>query len=67
VRGNEIAAIPSGDDIVFQFTPLREGQLCFGKEPVPVNPFQFTPLREGQLIRKEVLKRGLAISIHAPA
>ena len=38
-------------DMVFQFTPLREGRQCKMSENLKRKLFQFTPLREGRLRR----------------
>ena len=54
------------DDLLFQFTPLREGR----REAVGVwkrlMRFQFTPLREGRRTRRRCGNGRFAISIHAP-
>ena len=48
MRGNPSVDAKYLQDILFQFTPLREGQLQKHGIPKKESPFQFTPLREGQ-------------------
>ena len=47
-RGATRAESHGRDDILFQFTPLREGRRCRREAGIASNLFQFTPLREGR-------------------
>ena len=54
------------DDLLFQFTPLREGRPPASKNAIRMRKFQFTPLREGRLASQRLRSLTSTISIHAP-
>ena len=54
------------ENLLFQFTPLREGRRGSMRRASSANSFQFTPLREGRRDCAICQLRNRRISIHAP-
>ena len=61
-----VCQIFEGFQLIFQFTPLREGRRLLALARFSISGFQFTPLREGRLACFMCPSYVLPISIHAP-